>query len=80
MYSDDINREKYLLGELYTESCQLKAAEDSYLQISNEKTQKAGLLNIAIQKRDFGSFQSLLLQAYPESFKPETYADMCSHI
>ena len=33
----------------------------------------AGLSKIAVQKRDFDSFKSLLPQAYPESYEPETY-------
>ena len=73
IYSDNINREKNLLGELFSESGQLEEAENSYLQISHENSKKAGLLKIAIQKREFDLFQSLLPQAYPESYKPETY-------
>ena len=73
VYSDNTDREKYLLGELFSELGKLEEAEDAFLQVSKTTSQKAGLLKIAVQRKDFNSFQSLLPEAYPESYKPEIY-------
>ena len=73
LYSNDLNRKYFLLGELFCELGELTEAENSYGQISQEKTQNTGLLEVALQRHSFDDFLSLLPQAYPESYKPEIY-------
>ncbi len=65
------DEKKCLLGELFLQDGNLDKASVIFESISAPLLKNSKILLLTLEKGDFNTFKSLLLEAYPETFKPE---------